>query len=158
MSKARTTGFVSKAASMRYFIHIVTDEERVLDPDGAEFPGFDSAKAEACQGARDLMAEELRCGRPVPFGWRAQVCGEDGEVLFTIPFAHLVFADELAERAARAPRARTQESDLMLIERAKATFARARKGHAEIRTGLAELRSQVQQLARINDALGRNGI
>jgi hypothetical protein len=42
----------------------------------------------------------------------------------------------------------------MLIERAEATFARARQSNAEIKTGLAELRNQVRQLARLGGALG----
>ena len=45
---------------MRYFIHIVTDLERLVDPDGAEFPDLATARAEARQSARDLMAEDLR--------------------------------------------------------------------------------------------------
>jgi hypothetical protein len=39
-------------------------------------------------------------------------------------------------------------SDLALIERARATFARARKSHGEIRSALAELRDHVRTLAQ----------
>jgi hypothetical protein len=79
---------------MRYFIHIVTDAERVIDPGGAEFLHFGSARDEACQSARDLMAEELRSGRPVPLGWRIQVADEDGSILFASPFPRLMLADD----------------------------------------------------------------
>jgi len=140
---------------MRYFIHIVTDAERLIDPGGAEFLDLESARTEACQSARDLMAEELRGGRPVPLGWRIQVADEDGSILFTLPFARLVFTDDVADAVIRSSRRLEPEYDLMLIERAMATFARARQSHAEIRTGLTELRNQVRQLAQLRSALGR---
>lgn len=138
---------------MHYFIHIVTDHERIVDPEGADFPDFASARAEAMQSARDLMAAELRDGRPVPFGWRVQVADEDGTVVLTLPFSRLVFSEEVAHLV-RINRPRSSEVDLLLIERAKATFARARKSHADIRNGLNELTSQVRQLARYATALG----
>jgi hypothetical protein len=76
---------------MRYFIPIVTDQERLVDPNGGLFADLDSARAEASQSARHRMAEELRCGRPVPFACRAQVADDDGNILPTLPFALLVF-------------------------------------------------------------------
>jgi len=142
---------------MHYFIHIVTDHERIVDHEGADFPDLASARAEAMQSARDLMAEELRRGRPVPFGWRAQVADEDGAVVLTLPFSRLVFSDEVAADRLRINRPKSPEVDLLLIERAKATFARARKSHADIRDGLNELRTQVHRLARYTTALG-NGV
>jgi len=138
---------------MRYFIHIVTDQERVVDPDGGEFLDLGSARAEACQCARDLMAEELRSGRPVPFAWRVQVAGEDGTVHFTVPFAHLVFTGSVADAVTNASRRMTPAYDLLLVERAKATFARARQSNAEIRTGLVELRNHLRQLTRLRNAV-----
>lgn len=143
---------------MRYFIHIVTDQERLVDPDGGEFADLASARAEACQSARDLMAEELRCGRPVPFGWRAQVADEQGRVVLTIKFARLVFSEAVAVELSKDSRSKSPEADIMLIQRAKDTFARVRKSNAEIRDGLDELRSQVRQLARYSNALGNGSV
>jgi hypothetical protein len=137
---------------MRYFIHIVTDEERVVDPEGGDFSDLTSARAEAMQSARDLMAEELRCGRPVPFGWRALVADEEGCIVLTLPFSRLVFGETAPTRLRRKP----PEVDLLLIERAKATFARARKSHADINDGLKQLRTHVRQLAEYTTGL-RNG-
>lgn len=139
---------------MRYFIHIVTDQERVVDPDGAEYLDLGSARVEACQCARDLMAEELRSGRPVPFGWCVQVAAEDGTVHFTHSFAHLVFAGNMADAVTNASRRMSPAHDLMLVERARATFTRARQSHAEIRTGLAELRGHMRQLERLKGGFG----
>src|SRR5262249_46297426 len=119
---------------MRYFIHIITDKERLIDPDGGEFTDLESARAEASQSARDLMAEELRCGRPVPFTWRTQVADCDGKVLLTLPFARLVFSELIAAQLTVRPT--SPEAHLALLERAKATFARARTTNAEIKDGL----------------------
>ena len=132
---------------MRYFIHIVTDTERLVDPDGGEFADLASARAEASQSARDLMAEELRCGRPVPFSWQAQVADGEGNILLTLPFARLVFSEAVAAQLSRISRPTSPEAHLALIDRAKATFARARRTNGEIKDQLTELRRQLQRLA-----------
>jgi len=139
---------------MRYFIHVVTDKERLVDPDGGEFSDLATACEEASQSARDLMAEELRSGRPVPFGWQAQVADAGGKILLSLPFAHLVFGELLAAQLSKMSRPTAPEAHLALIERAKATFTRARNTNAEIRNGLSELRSQLRRLARYNSLLG----
>ena len=139
---------------MRYFIHIITDKERITDPDGSEFTDLQTARAEASQSARDLMAEELRCGRPVPFAWQAQVADDDGCVLLTLPFARLVFSEVIAAQLSRTARPASPQAHLALIERAKASFARARSTNAEIRDGLIELRNQVRRLAQYTSELG----
>src|SRR5262245_31836005 len=139
---------------MRYFIHIITDQERLVDHDGGEFGDLGSARAEATQSARDLMAEELRCGRPVPFGWKVQLADDDGNVLLTLPFAQLVFSEVIAAQLSRTVRPASPEAHLALIERAKATFARAKNTNAEIRDGLTELRNQLRKLAQYSSALG----
>jgi hypothetical protein len=139
---------------MRYFIHIVTDKERIVDPDGGEFADLASARDEASQSARDLMAEELRKGRPVPFTWLVQVADDEGNVLFTVPFARLVFSEVIAAQLIRMSRPTTPEAHLALIARAKTTFARARTTNAEIKDGLTELRNQVRRLAQYSNALG----
>ena len=80
------------------------------------------------QQAVDLMAEELRCGRPVPLDWRVQIADEFGVVVNTSKFASLLFGDH--RRPERQPGNRML--DAMLMERAKATFARVRRSHSAI--------------------------
>lgn len=138
---------------MRYFIHIVTDQERIIDPDGAEFADLGVARSEACQSARDLMADELRSGRTVPFAWLVQLADEDGTVVLTLPFAEMVFGDGFAGQLPRPTRPASPEFHMALIERAKVTFARAHKSHSEIRTSLNELRENLRQLARYSSSL-----
>jgi hypothetical protein len=138
---------------MRCYIHIITDQERIVDPDGGEFVNLATARAEACQSARDLMAEELRSGRPVPFAWRAQLADEDGTVMLTLPFAEMVFGNGPAAQMPRPPQPVAPEVHMALIERAKVTFDRARKSHSEIRSGLNELRGHLRTLAQYSGAL-----
>ena len=139
---------------MRYFIHIITHEERIIDPDGGEFADLASARAEASQSARDLMAEELRCGRPVPFAWKVQVADDEGNVRVSLPFAKLVFSEVNEAHLSRISHPISREAHLALIERAKITFARARSANAEIKDGLTELRNQLRRLAQYSSALG----
>ena len=136
---------------MRYFIYIITDQERLVDPDGCEFTDLESARAEANQSARDLMAEELRRGRPVPISWKAQLADDDGKILLTLPFARLVFGELVAAQLSKTVRPISPQAHRALIERAKATFAHAKSTNAEIRDGLIELRNQVR---RLSSALG----
>jgi hypothetical protein len=139
---------------MRCFIHILTDKERIVDPDGSEFADLASARDEASQSARDLMAEELRCGRAVPFAWQVQVADEEGAVLLTLPFARLVFSEVVAAQLTSMSRPTKPEAHIALIERAKATFAHARRTNSEIEDSLIELRSQLRTLGKYNSALG----
>jgi len=132
---------------MHYFIHIVTDTERIPDPDGEAFVDLDAARVEASQSARDLMALELMAGRPVPFGWQVQIADPNGAVVLTIPFAGLVFGTGEASRTF-AP-----VTGPAVMERAKAIYAKARRTQHEINDGLHELRSQVGTLAQLTAAL-----
>jgi Domain of unknown function (DUF6894) len=86
----------------RFFLHIITDLERVPDPDGQEFPALKAARMEASQCARDLMAEELRHGRSIPLGWRMQIAHADGSIADTIKFADLVFLEAQATELPRS--------------------------------------------------------
>jgi hypothetical protein len=135
---------------MQYFIHVVTDNERIVDPDGAVFVDLEQAKVEATQSARDLMAEELRCGRRVPVRWRVQIADESGAVVDTIRFASLLFGN-----GSPGGEASELTLDTTLIERAKATFARVRHSHSELNDGLVRLKGQLRTLALFNASLGR---
>ena len=57
-------GLVGARGNLLVFIHILTDDERIRDPDGQECADLEAAKAEARQSARALMAEKLQAGPP----------------------------------------------------------------------------------------------
>lgn len=60
-----------------------------MDVDGTERPNADFALEAARAGARDLIAADIKTGKPVHLSHRIEVVGEDGSV------CHLVlFGDE----------------------------------------------------------------
>jgi hypothetical protein len=129
---------------MHYYFHIVTDAERHRDPDGEECSSLDLARAEATQSARDLIAEELRCGREVPSQWRIQIALEDEAIVETVAFTSL-----LPDHKGSPPRPRMHGE---LFARAEATFTRAQNTTAEIRSQLTELRDNLERLGQFDKA------
>jgi hypothetical protein len=132
---------------MHLYLHIINDTERILDPDGEEFLDLEAARKEGAQVARDLMAQELLHGRPLPFGWRVQIGEPDGTIRHTIKFTDIAgvgsaWADNAVSRPAnnfqfhRTPSAR-----------------RVAKDHAEIHGQLAELWQHLQTLTRLSESI-----
>ena len=54
---------------MRYFIDIVTENERLIDEIGGDFTGLKAAKAEAIKAAREMMSDRLKIGRAISEGF-----------------------------------------------------------------------------------------
>lgn len=75
---------------MRGFIHTVTDTEFIRDWDGEDFPDLEIAAQETTQVARDLMAEQLRKGRPLPVRWKVLLALADDTVLMSLSFSQLI--------------------------------------------------------------------
>src|SRR5262245_1411367 len=88
---------------MRCFIHIVNDTEFIRDWEGEDFSDRQEAAQEAAQVARDLMAEELRKGNPLPVRWRVLLALADDTVLMSFPFSQLIPAAEPLSRRSRSP-------------------------------------------------------
>ena len=136
--------------SMRFFFHILTDRERLRDPDGEEFLTLAEACEEATQSARDLIAEELRCGRAVPSLWSIQISQEDDIVLETVPFVRLLIHNDVHQLHVR------RRYDPDGIAPPRASRLRARATTAEIIRLLAELRDNVGVLADLNEQLKKH--
>jgi len=127
---------------MHVYIHIVTDTERVVDPDGQQFESLATAVGEACQCARDLMAEEVRQGRPLPLNWRVQVADHEGCILATLKFGVILFGTQTPTQSGPA-------LDRDLVERAKSIFFKAQRAQGELRNGLLALRDNVRTLSKL---------
>lgn len=134
---------------MRYFFHILTGFTVISDNEGAEFADQAAAEEEAAQSGRDLIAEELRCGRPAPVHWQVQITAADGGMLKSIAFSSLV------NGMGRAAGASAQDAALAAVaritgfqERIAAAGRTSRLLHAEIRTAIAEVRHTLQKLDR----------
>src|SRR5262245_63903936 len=120
---------------MRFFIHVFNGSQTISDPEGGEFPHLDAAVAEAAQGARDLIADQLRRGNPVPARWEAHVADENGAVLEVIPFAALVATHDdltMPEPIEEPREARKDTSIAAALARARATAERSQSLNIEI--------------------------
>jgi hypothetical protein len=127
---------------VRYYFHILTDRERLRDPDGEEFASLTSVREQAKQNARDLIAEELRCGCAAPSAWRIHIALEDDTIVETVPFTALLLGHE--ERCA------IQTSHQEQFSHAMATFAKAQNANAEITHHIVQLRANLNTLAELN--------
>src|SRR6516164_6094584 len=126
---------------MRCFIHLVTDSEFIRDWEGEDFADRRVAAQEAAQVARDLMAEELRKGKPLPVRWKVLLALADDTVLMSLPFSQLIPAAEPLPRLARP---RIQQHD-----------AREREHLAEadrhIMQGRARVEAQKIRIAKMQE-------
>ena len=67
----------------RYFFHIRTGEDLILDDEGEEFEDLTGAQAEALHTCREMAIEEIRRGGPVAF-CKVEIWDESGKVLDVI--------------------------------------------------------------------------
>ena len=132
---------------MHLYLHIINDTERIVDPDGEEFPDLEAARHEGAQVARDLMAQELLHGRPLPFGWRVQIAEPDGTIRHTIKFT-----DIAAVGSGWANNAASRSANNFHFHRTPSS-CRVAKDHAEIYTRIGELWQHVQTLSRLNESI-----
>jgi hypothetical protein len=80
----------------KYFLHIVSGEERTEDPDGSELINIDEAKLEAVHCARDLMACALRDGARMGLHKSFSIESDGGELLASVAFLEAFHSDDLA--------------------------------------------------------------
>lgn len=69
----------------RYFFHIRSPDTFLEDEVGVDLRDLDQVRAEARQGARDIMAEDLRAGRTIDHQ-RFEICDADGVVVLGLVF------------------------------------------------------------------------
>ncbi|TDR85306.1 DUF6894 family protein [Enterovirga rhinocerotis] len=77
----------------RYFFHIRSPDMFMPDEVGIELRDLDAARAAAIQGARDIMAENLRAGRGVDHQ-RFEICDEAGNLDLVLTFRDVLPASE----------------------------------------------------------------
>jgi hypothetical protein len=69
----------------RYHFDVVTASETIRDPEGAELPSIESARSEAIEDARQLMATAMLSGRDISTR-RIQITDDHGAVLLVVQF------------------------------------------------------------------------
>lgn len=68
-----------------YYFHIRSPSQFLRDEVGLELSDIDNVRAVAQQGARDIMAEDLRAGREIDHQ-SFEICDEDGGVVLALNF------------------------------------------------------------------------
>src|SRR5215475_88050 len=127
---------------MRCFIHIVTDTEFIRDREGEDFADWHAAAQEAAQVARDLMAEKLRKGMPLPIRWKVLLALADDTVLMSLPFFKLIPAAEPPSHPRRARQAIGQQD---------AKHRRLAETDRHIIEGLARIEAQKLRIAKMQE-------
>ena len=69
----------------RYFFHIRDTGKTILDQQGIELDDLDEVREKATQGARQIMREQARLGRPQD-DQSFVVTDEQGQTVLTFPF------------------------------------------------------------------------
>ena len=75
----------------RFHLHIRDGDEFIEDPDGSDLPDLDAARAEAVQGAREILAQKVKAGEVVD-GQRIEITDDAGTLLATVPFKDAIRA------------------------------------------------------------------
>lgn len=70
----------------RFFFHVCNGNGFVEDEEGRDLPGEAAARSAALDGARDIMAEEMRSGQLNPASF-IEVEDADRKHLFTLLFS-----------------------------------------------------------------------
>jgi hypothetical protein len=131
------------------FLHILTDNERIRDPEGQECADLETAWAEADRSARELMAQQLQAGAPPPLAWRIQIADAEDKILATVSFSAIAFGrDEVLTPLASLP-------NREIIHQVRGTIREGRERRAGIRASIAEAHQHLRTLARLNEALAR---
>ena len=76
-----------------YFLHIQDGADLIEDPDGAEYVDVAAAEQEAIEGAREVMADCLRSGKPMGESREILICDHRGIVLSRFLFSNAIPAD-----------------------------------------------------------------
>ena len=69
----------------KYFLNQLHEDDRIPDPDGAEFPDFLALQEELAASAREIVADGLRSGRG-PGNSSFEVTDAAGAVVMVFPF------------------------------------------------------------------------
>ncbi|TMJ18678.1 MAG: hypothetical protein E6G92_02220 [Alphaproteobacteria bacterium] len=74
----------------RYYFHLRDGTEELLDDEGREFGDLEALEKAVLEGARDLIASELRSAGVVDLRHRIDAEDESGNIACTLPFKSAV--------------------------------------------------------------------
>ncbi|MBW9114792.1 hypothetical protein JNB88_14200 [Rhizobium cauense] len=77
---------------MRYFFHMRSHHGDETDDQGLEFPSLETARGQAEEAAREIVAELVMQQERID-GTRFEITDEHGRILATVPFRDVVKLD-----------------------------------------------------------------
>jgi hypothetical protein len=83
-------GQTERPPMLLYYLHIRDGTELLLDPEGSNLPNLEAARAEAIEGARQLISEAVRTGSPLHMQRAFQIDDADGHTLLSVPFTDAI--------------------------------------------------------------------
>jgi len=73
-----------------FFFHLRQGTKLIRDPEGVCLPDITSARAEAIQSARELVAESTTRSARIGLEWQFEISNEAGETVAIVPFRQAV--------------------------------------------------------------------
>jgi hypothetical protein len=73
-----------------FFFHVKEGDGLLSDPEGSHLPDIEAARAEAIEGARQLISAAVLTGEPMGLGRQMQVDDANGQTLLSIQFRDVV--------------------------------------------------------------------
>ena len=70
----------------RYFFHLRSYSDELLDSEGCELPNLEAARDQAIRYAQDTLSHEIREGR-LNLSYRLDVEDSDGTIAHSLPFS-----------------------------------------------------------------------
>jgi hypothetical protein len=74
----------------KYFLHLRIDGRLMPDDEGTLLPDLETAKREAIEGARDLVAGRVRDGEPLDLSWAFEIADDTGRTVLVVPFSEAI--------------------------------------------------------------------
>ncbi len=68
----------------RFHFHVRDSDNLFEDPDGAELPDLEAARADTVTAAREILAERIKAGQPLD-GLQFEICDEAGRLVAMVP-------------------------------------------------------------------------
>jgi myo-inositol catabolism protein IolC len=72
----------------RYYLHLRDGTDEVLDEEGMESASLEALKQAVLEGARDVMANELKSGGLIDFRYRIDAENDDQQIVYSLPSRH----------------------------------------------------------------------
>jgi hypothetical protein len=74
---------------MQFYFHVITNRVFLRDSEGSEFSDLLEVEGDAIETIRELVADEVRRGKPIPLGWKLLIASPKDTVIKCLPFTKL---------------------------------------------------------------------